>query len=163
MKNTKKGFTLVELLVVIAILAILASVAVVGYTAFLDKAEESNAKTELHQIETSVEANLMIGDDTVLFTAADDVAATADKTSVIVSVYVDGETGKVMIVKSVWVAEATVEEEVVPAHAELEAPVVANDDTITLNGDFNGLINDGDVTVKDNTLKYLDLTITFDK
>ena len=48
MKNAKKkGFTLVELLVVIAILAILASVSVVGYTAFIDKANESNARTEL--------------------------------------------------------------------------------------------------------------------
>ena len=67
MKNTKKGFTLVELLVVIAILAILASVAVVGYTAFLDKAKESNAKTEAHQLETAIEAVIMIpGDHYVL-------------------------------------------------------------------------------------------------
>ena len=58
-KNNKKGFTLVELLVVIAILAILASVAVVGYTAFIDKAKESNATSEAHQIDTSIEAALM--------------------------------------------------------------------------------------------------------
>ncbi len=50
MKRTKKGFTLVELLVVIAILAILASVSVVGYTAFIDKAEKSNAETLLAQV-----------------------------------------------------------------------------------------------------------------
>ena len=43
MKNTKKkGFTLVELLVVIAIIAILATVSVVGYTAFIKKANISN-------------------------------------------------------------------------------------------------------------------------
>ena len=36
--NTKKGFTLVELLVVIAILAILATVSVVGYTSFIESA-----------------------------------------------------------------------------------------------------------------------------
>ncbi len=41
MKNTKKGFTLVELLVVIAILAILATVSVVGYTNFVEKANRS--------------------------------------------------------------------------------------------------------------------------
>ena len=58
-KNNKKGFTLVELLVVIAILAILASVAVVGYTAFVDKAKESKAKTELHQIVEYVNAELI--------------------------------------------------------------------------------------------------------
>ncbi len=40
-KKTKKGFTLVELLVVIAILAILATVSVVGYTSFIDKANQS--------------------------------------------------------------------------------------------------------------------------
>ncbi len=51
MKNTKKkGFTLVELLVVIAILAILATVSVVGYTAFIDKANDSVAMQELTQI-----------------------------------------------------------------------------------------------------------------
>ena len=44
-----KGFTLVELLVVIAILAILATVSVVGYTSFIDSAKDSNAETELHQ------------------------------------------------------------------------------------------------------------------
>ena len=57
-KNTQKGFTLVELLVVIAILAILASVAVVGYTAFIDKAHRSNAETEAAQIDSAIEASL---------------------------------------------------------------------------------------------------------
>ena len=58
-KNNKKGFTLVELLVVIAILAILASVAVVGYTAFVTKANQSKADTELHQIVTSLNADFL--------------------------------------------------------------------------------------------------------
>ena len=56
MKNTKKGFTLVELLVVIAILAILSSVAVVGYTAFIEKADQSKADAELRQIITILNA-----------------------------------------------------------------------------------------------------------
>lgn len=45
-----KGFTLVELLVVIAILAILATVSVVGYTTFITDANESVAVQELTQI-----------------------------------------------------------------------------------------------------------------
>ena len=49
-KTNKKGFTLVELLVVIAILAILATVAVVGYTSFQDKAYESNDRTLVAQL-----------------------------------------------------------------------------------------------------------------
>lgn len=63
MKNTKKGFTLVELLVVIAILAILASVSVVGYTAFIKKAEASKMDTEIKQIQMSIEAEMMVSDN----------------------------------------------------------------------------------------------------
>ena len=55
-----KGFTLVELLVVIAILAILATVSVVGYTSFIDSAKDSNAETELHQVVTYLEAEMLI-------------------------------------------------------------------------------------------------------
>ena len=64
-KNTKKGFTLVELLVVIAILAILASVSVVGYTAFINKAELSNAQTEAAQI-SDIISSALIGNDYVI-------------------------------------------------------------------------------------------------
>ena len=65
MNNTKKGFTLVELLVVIAILAILATVSVVGYTSFIERANVSNAQTEAHQIKTVIESAL-IGVDYVI-------------------------------------------------------------------------------------------------
>ena len=76
-KNNKKGFTLVELLVVIAILAILASVAVVGYTAFVDKAKDSKAATELHQIAEYVNAEIM--DDGVWTVNSVDVKKTDSK------------------------------------------------------------------------------------
>ncbi len=59
-----KGFTLVELLVVIAILAILATVSVVGYTSFIDRANMSNAQTEADQIKSIVE-NALLADDYV--------------------------------------------------------------------------------------------------
>ncbi len=58
--NTRKGFTLVELLVVIAILAILATVSVVGYTSFINGAEEQAAITEAEQIDTTVTAALVL-------------------------------------------------------------------------------------------------------
>ena len=57
MKNTKKGFTLVELLVVIAILAILATVAVVGYTSFIEKAEKSADEQAVVQMNKILEAD----------------------------------------------------------------------------------------------------------
>ena len=59
MKKTKKGFTLVELLVVIAIIAILSTVAVVGYTSFVNTANKSAAQSEAHQIDVAIEAALM--------------------------------------------------------------------------------------------------------
>ncbi len=59
-QNRKQGFTLVELLVVIAILAILATVSVVGYTSFIKKAHQSNAETEAHQVENALLAELLV-------------------------------------------------------------------------------------------------------
>ena len=52
MKKTRKGFTLVELLVVIAIVAILATVAIIGYTSFTKKAEQSADQTAVAQMNT---------------------------------------------------------------------------------------------------------------
>ena len=58
--NKRKGFTLVELLVVIAILAILAAVVIVGYTSFIRKANESNALSELNQIRNVVTTAVIV-------------------------------------------------------------------------------------------------------
>ena len=61
-----KGFTLVELLVVIAILAILATVSVVGYTSFIENANNSAAQQELIQVRDKVIADdILNGDVTV--------------------------------------------------------------------------------------------------
>ena len=57
--NKKKGFTLVELLVVIAILAILATVSTIGYTAFVGKANQSVVDTEAAQIAKAISLDLM--------------------------------------------------------------------------------------------------------
>ncbi|NCN26494.1 prepilin-type N-terminal cleavage/methylation domain-containing protein [bacterium] len=45
--NNKKGFTLIELMVVVAIIGILASVAVPQFRRFQGKAKQANAKAEL--------------------------------------------------------------------------------------------------------------------
>ena len=58
MKNKKrKGFTLVELLVVIAILAILATVSILGYTSFTKKANESVDEQAVTQMNLVLQAN----------------------------------------------------------------------------------------------------------
>ena len=129
-KNTKKGFTLVELLVVIAILAILASVAVVGYTAFINKAEKSKAETELAQLESAVNANLMVNEDTVICdVTAPDVAGTH-----ITKVYVDGDDAKIYVVKTTVTKSGDTFTKVA-ADA-----VLASSDVIELSGDFDGLL-----------------------
>ena len=71
LNKTKKGFTLVELLVVIAILAVLASVSVVGYLGFTTKARNSNALTELTQAREVIRAELLDGKNEV-FSFEDD-------------------------------------------------------------------------------------------
>ena len=63
LNKTKKGFTLVELLVVIAILAVLASVSVIGYLGFTTKARNSNAMTELAQVREVLRAELIDGNE----------------------------------------------------------------------------------------------------
>ena len=57
MKQKRKGFTLVELLVVIAILAILATVSVVGYLSFTEKAKQSNDESLIAQLNTVLQGN----------------------------------------------------------------------------------------------------------
>lgn len=53
--RTVKGFTLVELLVVLSIIAILSTVAIASYTAFLKNARDSKRKADLHFIQSALE------------------------------------------------------------------------------------------------------------
>ncbi|MBR2967016.1 MAG: prepilin-type N-terminal cleavage/methylation domain-containing protein [Clostridia bacterium] len=75
MKSTKKGFTLVELLVVIAILAILATVSVVGYTAFVERANRSIDEQVVAQLNNFVLGYLV---ETPNATAQDVLVALVD-------------------------------------------------------------------------------------
>lgn len=50
MKNKKKGFTLVELIVVLAILAILAAMLVPALTGYIDKANQKKVIAETRQL-----------------------------------------------------------------------------------------------------------------
>jgi prepilin-type N-terminal cleavage/methylation domain-containing protein len=55
MKNSKQGFTLIEILVVIAIIGILASVALVGLGPVQKKGRDARRISDLRQIQTALE------------------------------------------------------------------------------------------------------------
>ncbi|MEK6713510.1 MAG: prepilin-type N-terminal cleavage/methylation domain-containing protein, partial [Nitrospirota bacterium] len=55
-KDREKGFTLIELMIVVAILGILAAIAIPNFMRFQAKSKQSEAKTNLGAIGTTAEA-----------------------------------------------------------------------------------------------------------
>lgn len=74
-RKQNKGFTLVELLVVISIVAVLSTVSVVGYMAFRDKANKSNDDSLVSQMNTALQADEVLNGKPKHPTAALEVLA----------------------------------------------------------------------------------------
>lgn len=56
MKKLKKGFTLVELMVVITVIAILMTIAIVSFTRIQKQARDTKRKADIRTIETALQA-----------------------------------------------------------------------------------------------------------
>ena len=69
-KNSKKGFTLVELVVVIAILAILAAIAIPVVSSTITSSQRSSAKSNAQTIEVAIKEADAAKDDTVFVNKA---------------------------------------------------------------------------------------------
>jgi prepilin-type N-terminal cleavage/methylation domain-containing protein len=76
--NSERGFTLVELLIVVAILAILVAVVLPNFVGILGNAQSNSGAAELNIVQTAVDAKLA---DTGATTTTAITVATSDMTT----------------------------------------------------------------------------------
>ena len=69
-RKIKNGFTLVELLVVIAILAILSSISIISYSSFIKKAHISNDITYVSQLNNILNASRQVDKENISMSEA---------------------------------------------------------------------------------------------
>jgi type II secretion system protein G len=76
LRNTK-GFTLIELMIVVVIIGILAAIAIPNFISMQDRAKESSVKANMHTVQLAIE-DFAVQNDGTYPVAADDAAVVAN-------------------------------------------------------------------------------------
>ena len=69
MRKSQKGFTLIELMIVVVIIGILAAIAIPNFIAMQDRAKEGSTKANMHTFQLAAEDYGVQNDGTYAFTA----------------------------------------------------------------------------------------------
>ena len=76
LRNTK-GFTLIELMIVVVIIGILAAIAIPNFISMQDRAKEGSVKSNMHTVQLAIE-DFAVQNDGTYPVAADDAAVKAN-------------------------------------------------------------------------------------
>lgn len=134
MKNNNKGFSLVELIVVIAIMAILAAVAVAGFSVYIPKAQQANDK----QLAADIEYALNLAMQSNGLTAGDYVVIKLNGDAVYSNV--NGSDGKTINQAMIDAYGENWQKELNLVYEDWDLGVVANGEMMeyVTNSSFNG-------------------------
>jgi len=97
MKRIKQGFTLIELMIVVAIIGILAAVALPAYQDYTVRAKVSEIVLAASSCRTGITETVQNSNTTAIDTNALDASCNVQQTKFVTSAAVDNTSGKVLV------------------------------------------------------------------